>query len=81
MSLVGLVTDSDNGSQGQFTSVRYVQRVEEFGAQRSIGSIAIPTTVRISALAEPTNGLYKTECVYGPDTNGWDDDLEFTTLS
>ena len=35
------------------------------------------------ALAETTNGLYKAECVYGPDTNGWDDveHLELATLS
>lgn len=35
------------------------------------------------ALAETTNGLYKTECVYAPDTNGWDDvdELELATLS
>lgn len=37
----------------------------------------------IHALAETTNGLYKTECVYGPDTRGWDDvdELELATLS
>ncbi len=35
------------------------------------------------ALAEAINGLYKTECVYGPDTNGWEDvsHLELATLS
>ncbi|MBP7630899.1 MAG: integrase core domain-containing protein [Acidimicrobiales bacterium] len=34
-------------------------------------------------MAETTNGLYKTECVYGPDTTGWDDvdELELATLS
>jgi putative transposase len=37
----------------------------------------------INALAETTNGLYKTECVYGPDATGWDDvdELELATLS
>jgi putative transposase len=37
----------------------------------------------INALAETTNGLYKAECVYGPDTDGWDDvdQLELATLS
>ena len=36
-----------------------------------------------NALAETTNGLYKTECVYGPDATGWDDvdALELETLS
>ena len=36
-----------------------------------------------NALAETTNGLYKTECVYGPDTTGWDDvdELELATLA
>ena len=36
-----------------------------------------------NALAETTNGLYKAECVYGPDANGWDDaeHLELATLS
>jgi len=34
-------------------------------------------------LAETTNGLYKAECVYGPDANGWVDvdELELATLS
>jgi putative transposase len=37
----------------------------------------------INALAETTNGLYKTELVYGPDAAGWDDvdELELATLS
>ena len=36
-----------------------------------------------NALAETTNGLYKTECVFGPDATGWDgvDELELATLS
>lgn len=36
-----------------------------------------------NALAETTNGLYKAECVYGPDTTGWDDvdQLELATLT
>lgn len=34
-------------------------------------------------MAETTNGLYKTECVYGPDATSWDDvdELELATLS
>jgi putative transposase len=38
----------------------------------------------INALAETTNGLYKAECVYGPDApRPWDDvdELELATLS
>jgi putative transposase len=76
--LVGLVTHSDAGSQ--FTSVRFTERLEEIGARPSIGTVADSYD---NALAETTNGLYKTECVYGPDTTGWDDvdELELATLS
>ena len=75
--LVGLVTHSDAGSQ--FTSVRFTERLDEIGARPSIGTIADSFD---NALAETTNGLYKTECVYGPDTTGWDgvDELELATL-
>ena len=76
--LVGLVTHSDAGSQ--FTSVRFTERLDEIGARPSIGTVADSFD---NALAETTNGLYKTECVYGPDTTGWDDvdELELATLS
>jgi putative transposase len=76
--LVGLVTHSDAGSQ--FTSVRFTERVDEIGARPSIGTVADSYD---NALAETTNGLYKAECVYGPDTTGWDgvDELELATLS
>ena len=76
--LVGLVTHSDAGSQ--FTSVRFTERIDEIGARPSIGTVADSYD---NALAETTNGLYKSECVYGPDTNGWDDvdELELATLS
>ena len=76
--LIGLVTHSDAGSQ--FTSVRFTERLDEIGARPSIGTIADSYD---NALAETTNGLYKTECVYGPDTNGWDDveEVELATLS
>lgn len=76
--LVGLVTHSDAGSQ--FTSVRFTERLEEIGARPSIGTVADSYD---NALAETTNGLYKTECVYGPDATGWDnvDELELATLS
>ena len=76
--LVGLVTHSDAGSQ--FTSVRFTERLDEIGARPSIGTVADSYD---NALAETTNGLYKTECVYGPDTTGWHDvdHLELETLS
>ncbi len=72
--LVGLVAHSD---ARQLTSVRFTERLEEIGARPSIGTVAD------SALAETTNGLYKTECVYGPDAQGFDDvsHLELATLS
>ena len=77
--LVGLVTHSDAGSQ--FTSVRFTERLEEIGARPSIGTVADSFD---NALAETTNGLYKTECVYGPDApRPWDDvdEVELATLS
>lgn len=75
--LIGLVAHSDAGSQ--FTSVRFTERLDEIGARPSIGTVADSYD---NALAETTNGLYKTECVYGPDTAGWDDvdHLELATL-
>ena len=77
--LVGLVAHADAGSQ--FTSVRFTERLDEIGARPSIGTIADSFD---NALAETTNGLYKTECVYGPDApRPWDDvdELELATLS
>jgi putative transposase len=76
--LTGLVAHSDAGSQ--FTSVRFTERLDEIGARPSIGTVADSYD---NALAETTNGLYKAECVYGPDTAGWDDveHLELATLS
>ena len=76
--LVGLIAHSDAGSQ--FTSVRFTERLDEIGARPSIGTVADSYD---NALAETTNGLYKTECVYGPDAAGWDDvdELELATLS
>lgn len=76
--LVGLVAHADAGSQ--FTSVRFTERLDEIGARPSIGTIADSYD---NALAETTNGLYKTECVFGPDApRPWDDvdELELATL-
>jgi putative transposase len=77
--LVGLVAHADAGSQ--FTSVRFTERLDEIGARPSIGTVADSYD---NALAETTNGLYKTECVRGPDApTVWDDvdQLELETLS
>jgi putative transposase len=77
--LVGLVTHADAGSQ--FTSVRFTERLDEIGARPSIGTVADSYD---NALAETTNGLYKSECVHGPDApRPWDDvdELELATLS
>ena len=77
--LIGLVTHSDAGSQ--FTSVRFTERLDEIGARPSIGTIADSYD---NALAETTNGLYKAECVFGPDApRPWNDvdELELATLS
>jgi putative transposase len=77
--LIGLVAHSDAGSQ--FTSVRFTERLDEIGARPSIGTVADSFD---NALAETTNGLYKTECVYGPDApRPWEDvaELELATLS
>lgn len=77
--LVGLMAHSDAGSQ--FTSVRFTERPDEIGARPSIGTI--PDSFD-NALAGTTNGLYKAECVFGPDAHRpWNDvdELELATLS
>jgi putative transposase len=56
--LEGLVCHSDAGSQ--FTSVRYGERLAEFGALPSIGSVGDSFD---NALAEAVNGLYKAELI------------------
>ncbi len=60
--------------------MRFTERLDEIGARPSIGTAADSFD---NALAETTNGLYKTECVYGPDAAGWDDvdEVELATLS
>jgi putative transposase len=76
--LVGLVAHADAGSQ--FTSVRFTERLNEIGPRPSIGTVADSYD---NALAETTNGLYKAECVRGPDAPAvWDDvdQLELETL-
>ena len=44
--------------------MRFTERLDEIGARPSIGTVAESFD---NTLAETTNGLYKTECVYGPD--------------
>ena len=77
--LDGLRCHSDAGSQGQFTSVRYGERLAELGALPSIGSVGDSFD---NALAETVNGLYKTELIRGPDQGPWKtvEDVELATL-
>ncbi|MEE8375214.1 MAG: IS3 family transposase [Acidimicrobiia bacterium] len=75
--LEGLVAHSDAGSQ--YTSLRYTERLEEFGAVPSIGSVGDALD---NALAESVNSLYKAELIYGPDQGPWHtiEDVELATL-
>mgnify|MGYP002382381543 CR=1 FL=1 len=74
----GVIHHSDRGVQ--YTAIRYTERLAEVGAARSVGSVGDSYD---NALAETINGLYKAECVYGPEANGWDDvdELELATLA
>ena len=67
LRFVKLVVHSDGKAS---SSVRFTERLEEIGASPSIGTVVASFD---NALAETVNGLYKTECVYGPDARGWDD--------
>jgi putative transposase len=75
--LEGLIAHSDAGSQ--FTSIRYGERLAEFGAIPSIGSIGDSFN---NALAEATNSLYKAELIRGPGQGPWKnvDDVELAAL-
>ena len=63
----------------QYTSIRYTERLEEFGAVPSIGSVGDSAD---NSLAETVNSLYKAELVYGPDQGPWRTvgDIELATL-
>jgi putative transposase len=74
--LEGLVCHSDAGSQ--FTSIRYGERLAELGAVPSIGSIGDSYD---NALAEATNGLYKTELIRQQGPWRGVDDVELATLA
>jgi putative transposase len=76
--LEGLVAHSDAGSQ--YTSIRYGERLDEIGAQPSIGSIGDSYD---NALAESVNASYKCELIRGPNQGPWRsvDDVELATLA
>ena len=76
--LGGLVAHSDAG--GQFTSVRWGERLAELGAVPSVGSVGDSYD---NALAETVIGLYKTELIRGPTGGPWRsiDDVELATLT
>ena len=71
----GLIVHSDAGSQ--FTSVRFTERVAEIGARPSIGTVADSYD---NALAEATNGLYKTELTKPYGVWKTVEELELATL-
>ena len=66
--------------RGQFTSLRYGERLAEIGATPSIGTVADSYD---NALAETGNGYYKAELIRGPARPGpWRtvEDVELATL-
>ena len=65
---------------GQFTSIRYTERLAEIGAAASVGSVG--DSYDCNALAETVIGLYKTELIRGPGQGPWHDytDVELATL-
>lgn len=81
VDIEGVICHSDAGSQ--YVSLAYTQRLAEIGAAPSIGTIGDSFD---NALAETTNGMYKTELFRNPAMlveNGgpWKglDDLEIAT--
>ena len=86
--LEGLIAHTDTSlievlrppiESGQFTSIRYGERLAEIGAVPSIGSVGDSYD---NALAESVNGLYETELIRGPGRGPWRtvDDIELATL-
>ena len=73
--LDGLVPHSDGGVQ--YLAIRYTERVEEAGLERSVGSRGDSYD---NALAESTIGLYKTELVHRRAPWRSIDDVEIATL-
>jgi transposase InsO family protein len=64
----------------QYTSIRYGERLADLGATASVGTVG---DAYDNALAEATNGLYKTELIRGPGQGPWRtvEDVELATLS
>ncbi|GGE73738.1 hypothetical protein GCM10011401_21200 [Nesterenkonia cremea] len=67
---------------GQFTSIRYGERLAEIGATPSIGTVGDSYD---NALAETVNGYYKAELIRGPvrtHRGPWKtvEDVELATL-
>jgi putative transposase len=75
-SVTGMVHHSDAGSQ--YTSIIYRNRLDDIGALASIGTVGDSYD---NALAESTNGLYKTECVRHDGPFHTVSDLELATCS
>ena len=63
---------------GQYTAIRYADRLAEAGALASIGSVGDSYD---NAMAESVIGLYKLECVRLDGPFRTVDDLELATLS
>lgn len=63
---------------GQYTALRYADRLANAGAIASIGTVGDSYD---NALAESTIGLYKTECVKIDGPFRTVDELELATLS
>jgi putative transposase len=63
---------------GQYTAIRYAERLADAGALASIGSVGDSFD---NAMAESVIGLYKTECVRHDGPFRSVDDLELATLS
>lgn len=63
---------------GQYTSIRYSNRLTDAGAVASIGSVGDSYD---NALAESVIGLYKTECVRHDGPWRGVEDLELATLN
>jgi putative transposase len=63
---------------GQYTSIRYTNRLADVGAVASIGSVGDSYD---NAEAESLIGLYKAECVRRDGPFRTVDDLELATLS
>jgi len=73
--LKGLVHHSDRGVQ--FVSIRYTERLKDFGIEPSVGSVGDSYD---NALAESAIGLYKTELIKNKGPWRTREHVEFATL-